>query len=103
MKFLFQPLPTAGHGSDQAGLCPLPFPSAKLGEGYSLKMSCPSNRAADAHGPAAVLTALGKQVDSGISGNILKKPRYGCGDKVFEKSPNALRVFLLETDFTSRV
>ena len=97
-EILFSTL-TDGRGTVQTrhGLMPVPVPAvAKLCEGYALKILPIDSELLTPTG-CAVLTALGKQVDSGISGNILKTG-YGCGDKVFEKSPNALRVFLLETD-----
>jgi TIGR00299 family protein len=97
-EILFSTL-TDGRGTvhTRHGLMPVPVPAvAKLCEGYALKILPIESELLTPTG-CAVLTALGKQVDSGISGNILKTG-YGCGDKVFEKSPNVLRVFLMETD-----
>jgi TIGR00299 family protein len=93
---------TDGQGTvhTRHGLMPVPVPAvAKLCEGYALKILPIDSELLTPTG-CAVLTALGKQVDSGISGNILKTG-YGCGDKVFEKSPNVLRVFLIETELQS--
>ena len=97
-EILFSAL-TDGRGTEltRYGLMPIPVPAvAKLCEGYKLTILPIDSELLTPTG-CAVLTALGKQVDSGISGNILKTG-YGCGDKVFEKSPNALRVFLMETE-----
>jgi uncharacterized protein (DUF111 family) len=44
----------------------------------------------------AVLTALGRQDERGMSGTV-QKTGYGCGSKILEKTPNVLRVFLLES------
>jgi uncharacterized protein (TIGR00299 family) protein len=96
-EILFSAL-TDGRGTIQTrhGLMPVPVPAvAKLCEGYKLAILPIDSELLTPTG-CAVLTALGKQVDSGISGNILKTG-YGCGDKVFDKSPNALRVFLMKT------
>lgn len=88
-----------GHGTvhTRHGLMPVPVPAvAKLCEGFTLNIIDIESELLTPTG-CGVLTALGKQTNSGISGKILKTG-YGCGDKVFEKSPNALRVFLLETE-----
>jgi len=90
---------TDGRGTvnTRHGLMPVPVPAvAKLCEGYTLKILPIESELLTPTG-CAVLTALGKQIALGVSGQILKTG-YGCGDKVFEKSPNALRVFLLETE-----
>jgi uncharacterized protein (TIGR00299 family) protein len=97
-QILFSAL-TDGRGTvhTRHGIMPVPVPAvAKLCEGYALKILPIESELLTPTG-CAVLTTLGKQVATGISGNILKTG-YGCGDKVFEKSPNVLRVFLLETD-----
>jgi uncharacterized protein (DUF111 family) len=97
MKSFFTLTDGRGTVHTRHGLMPVPVPAvAKLCEGYALKILPIESELLTPTG-CAVLTTLGKQVDSGISGNILKTG-YGCGDKVFEKSPNVLRVFLLETD-----
>jgi uncharacterized protein (TIGR00299 family) protein len=90
---------TDGRGTVKTrhGLMPVPVPAtAKLCEGFALKILDIESELLTPTG-CGVLTTLGKQTGSGISGKILKTG-YGCGDKVFEKSPNALRVFLLETE-----
>ena len=89
---------TDGRGTvnTRHGLMPVPVPAvAKLCEGYTLKILPIESELLTPTG-CAVLTALGKQIALGFSGQILKTG-YGCGDKIFEKSPNALRVFLIET------
>jgi hypothetical protein len=44
---------------------------------------------------AAILTALGEQVSAAPGGTVIATG-YGCGDKVFDNSPNILRVTLCE-------
>ena len=90
---------TDGRGtvSTRHGLMPVPVPAtAKLCEGFALKILDIESELLTPTG-CGVLTALGKQTGPGPSGTIIKTG-YGCGDKVFENSPNAIRVFLLETE-----
>jgi hypothetical protein len=90
---------TDGRGtvSTRHGLMPVPVPAtAKLCEGFALKILDIESELLTPTG-CGVLTALGTQVMAGITGKIIKTG-YGCGDKVFEDSPNAIRVFLLETE-----
>jgi uncharacterized protein (TIGR00299 family) protein len=87
-----------GHGtvSTRHGIMPVPVPAvAKLCEGYELEIIDVESELLTPTG-CAVLVALGEQVLSGLTGRIIKTG-YGCGDKKFEKHPNALRVFLMET------
>jgi pyridinium-3,5-bisthiocarboxylic acid mononucleotide nickel chelatase len=88
---------TDGRGTvgTRHGIMPVPVPAvAKLCEGFSLKIVDIESELLTPTG-CAVLTGLGRQLASGFSGRI-EKTGYGCGDKVFEKTPNALRVFLME-------
>ena len=95
-EILFSTL-TDGRGTvtTQHGTMPVPVPAvAAMAEGYELRILDISTELLTPTG-CAVLTALGRQEKSGVSGKIIKTG-YGCGDKVLEKTPNVLRVFLLE-------
>lgn len=95
-EILFSTL-TDGRGTvtTQHGTMPVPVPAvAAMAEGYELRILDISTELLTPTG-CAVLTALGRQEKSGMSGRIIKSG-YGCGDKVLEKTPNVLRVFLLE-------
>ena len=95
-EILFSTL-TDGRGTvtTQHGTMPVPVPAvAAMAKGYELRILDVSTELLTPTG-CAVLTALGRQEKSGISGKIIKTG-YGCGDKVLEKTPNVLRVFLLE-------
>ena len=95
-KILFSTL-TDGQGkvTTQHGVMPVPVPAvAAMAEGFDLKILDIPTELLTPTG-CAVLTALGKQETSGVSGIILKTG-YGCGDKVLKETPNALRVFLVE-------
>jgi uncharacterized protein (TIGR00299 family) protein len=82
------------------GVMPVPVPAvAKLCEGFTLTIVDINSELLTPTG-CAVLTALGEQLSSGFTGCI-EKTGYGCGDKVFEKSPNALRTFLLKAADTT--
>jgi pyridinium-3,5-bisthiocarboxylic acid mononucleotide nickel chelatase len=90
---------TDGRGTvhTRHGLMPVPVPAtAKLCEGFALKILDIESELLTPTG-CGVLTALGKQTGPGPSGTIIKTG-YGCGNKVFENSPNAIRVFLMETE-----
>jgi pyridinium-3,5-bisthiocarboxylic acid mononucleotide nickel chelatase len=77
------------------GVMPVPVPAvAKLCEGFALAIVDIDSELLTPTG-CAVLTALGEQLGSGFRGSI-EKTGYGCGDKIFEKSPNALRAFLVK-------
>jgi uncharacterized protein (TIGR00299 family) protein len=96
-EILFSTL-TDGRGTvkTQHGTMPVPVPAvAAMAEGYALRILDISTELLTPTG-CAVLTALGKQEKSGVSGIIIKTG-YGCGDKVLENTPNVLRVFLVET------
>jgi pyridinium-3,5-bisthiocarboxylic acid mononucleotide nickel chelatase len=89
---------TDGRGEviTRHGVMPVPVPAVmKLCEGYSLRIAGIESELLTPTG-CAILVALGQQSESGMHGSI-KKTGYGCGDKVFENSPNALRVLLMET------
>jgi pyridinium-3,5-bisthiocarboxylic acid mononucleotide nickel chelatase len=95
---------TDGKGTvnTQHGTMPVPVPAvAAMAEGYEL---CILDIPTELLTPTgcAVLTALGRQEKSGMSGRIIKSG-YGCGDKVLEKTPNVLRVFLCEAGGESSV
>jgi uncharacterized protein (TIGR00299 family) protein len=95
-KILFSAL-TDGHGkvSTQHGVMPVPVPAvAAMAEGFDLRILDIPTELLTPTG-CAVLTALGKQDTSGVSGKIIKTG-YGCGDKILKETPNALRVFLIE-------
>lgn len=95
-EILFSTL-TDGRGTvtTQHGTMPVPVPAvAAMAEGFDLRILDISTELLTPTGCAA-LTALGKQEKSGVSGKIIKTG-YGCGDKVLEKTPNVIRVFLLE-------
>ena len=95
-KILFSTL-TDGKGTvnTRHGIMPVPVPAvAAMAQGFDLRILDISTELLTPTG-CAVLTALGKQVKSGISGKVLKTG-YGCGDKILADTPNVLRLFLLE-------
>ncbi len=96
-RILFSTL-TDGRGTvnTRHGIMSVPVPAVtKLCEGFALRILDIESELLTPTG-CAVLTALCEQTVSGFSGYI-EKTGYGCGDKIFEKIPNALRVFLLKT------
>jgi pyridinium-3,5-bisthiocarboxylic acid mononucleotide nickel chelatase len=85
-----------GEVRTRHGVMPVPVPAVmKLCEGFSLRITNIESELLTPTG-CAILVALGKQRESGILGSV-HKTGYGCGDKVFENSPNALRVLLMES------
>jgi hypothetical protein len=95
-EILFSTL-TDGRGTvtTQHGTMPVPVPAvAAMAEGFDLRILDIATELLTPTG-CAVLTALGRQEKSGMSGRIINSG-YGCGDKVLEKTPNVIRVFLLE-------
>jgi pyridinium-3,5-bisthiocarboxylic acid mononucleotide nickel chelatase len=95
-KIIFSTL-TDGRGTvnTQHGIMPVPVPAvAAMAQGFELRILDISTELLTPTG-CAVLTALGKQETSGVSGKIIKTG-YGCGDKLLENTPNVIRVFLLE-------
>jgi pyridinium-3,5-bisthiocarboxylic acid mononucleotide nickel chelatase len=98
-RILFSTL-TDGRGTitTRHGIMPVPVPAVvKLAEGFSFKRLDVESELLTPTG-CAVLTALGEQIDGGLDG-VIQKSGYGCGDKVLENNPNALRIFLAETTF----
>jgi uncharacterized protein (TIGR00299 family) protein len=96
-KILFSTL-TDGKGTvtTQHGTMPVPVPAvAAMAEGFELRILDISTELLTPTGCAA-LTALGRQVSSGMSGKVLKTG-YGCGDKILADTPNVIRAFLIET------
>ena len=90
---------TDGKGTvtTRHGIMPVPVPAvAKLCEGYHLSILDIQSELLTPTG-AAALVALGEQVATGLEGRI-SATGYGCGDKHFENTPNALRVFVIESD-----
>jgi hypothetical protein len=88
---------TDGRGtvSTQHGRMPIPVPAvAAMAHGFEMRILDISGELLTPTG-CAVLTALGTQVGTGVSGTVLKTG-YGCGDKSFANTPNVLRVFLLD-------
>ncbi len=88
---------TDGRGEvlTRHGVMPVPVPAVmKLCEGYNLRITDIESELLTPTG-CAILVALGEQTESGVKG-LVRKTGYGCGDKVFENSPNALRVLLVE-------
>jgi pyridinium-3,5-bisthiocarboxylic acid mononucleotide nickel chelatase len=95
---------TDGRGSVRTrhGVMPVPVPAVtKLAEGFSLKRLDIETELLTPTGCGA-LTALGTQSDVGLNGRILKSG-YGCGEKVFDAGPNALRVFLIDSTPSARL
>jgi uncharacterized protein (TIGR00299 family) protein len=96
-EILFSTL-TDGKGTVTTahGLMPVPVPAvAEMAQGFAFKILDIEAELLTPTG-CAVLTALGRQQASGLSGTIVRCG-YGCGTKVFDKTPNILRVFLSET------
>jgi pyridinium-3,5-bisthiocarboxylic acid mononucleotide nickel chelatase len=96
-RILFSTL-TDGRGTvnTRHGIMPVPVPAVvKLCEGFALSRLDIESELLTPTGCAS-LVALGEQSETGFRGTI-QKTGYGCGDKIFENSPNALRVFLIET------
>ncbi len=90
---------TEGYGSikGEHGVMPVPVPAtAQMIQGFRIRtLDIPTELCTPTG--AALLTALGKQVLSGMEGRVIKCG-YGCGTKVFENHPNILRAFILESD-----
>jgi hypothetical protein len=100
-EFSFSAL-TDGRGTvtTQHGVMPIPVPAvAEMAVGFDIRILDIDGELLTPTG-CAVLTALGKQEKNGVSGAVLASG-YGCGDKVFDKAPNVLRVFLVERDSPS--
>jgi uncharacterized protein (TIGR00299 family) protein len=95
-KILFSTLADGkGTVNTQHGRMPIPVPAvAAMAQGFEMRILDISGELLTPTG-CAVLTALGTQVRTGVSGTVLKTG-YGCGDKSFEDTPNVLRVFLLD-------
>lgn len=94
---------TEGFGTitSEHGTMPVPVPAtAQMLQGFNIKTLNISTELCTPTG-AAILTALGKQTVFGFEGLIVKSG-YGCGTKVFEKHPNVLRTFLLDSDSAER-
>lgn len=93
---------TDGRGTvnTQHGVMPVPVPAvAAMAQGFDLQILDIQGELLTPTG-CAVLTALGRQVTTGVSGTVLSTG-YGCGDKSFKETPNVLRVFLVERDISS--
>lgn len=90
---------TEGYGSikSEHGVMPVPVPAtAQMIQNFRIKtLDIPTELCTPTG--AALLTALGTQVLSGMEGHVIKCG-YGCGTKVFENHPNILRAFILESD-----
>ncbi len=87
----------AGRGIVEAdhGTMPVPSPAtAEMIQGFRVAPLDIDGEILTPTG-AAILTALGRQARSFPEGTIVKVG-YGCGDKVFEHHPNALRALLCE-------
>jgi uncharacterized protein (TIGR00299 family) protein len=88
-----------GHGTIIAehGIMPNPAPAtAELIRGYAIKPLDIESEILTPTG-AAVLTALGKQVEI-IPPCKFIRTGYGCGDRQFAGHPNYLRALLIETE-----
>mgnify|MGYP000010132054 CR=1 FL=1 len=93
---------TTGHGSISAehGRMPNPAPAtARLIEGFTVATLDIEAEILTPTG-AAVLTALGEQVECMPAGRLLRVG-CGCGDKQFAGYPNYLRAMLIETSDTA--
>ncbi len=89
---------TDGFGTVKAahGVMPVPVPAvAVLIQGKRFR-SLPVETELLTPTGAAILTALGTQVQTTPEG-IVVRSGYGCGSKVFEHHPNYIRTMLLET------
>jgi pyridinium-3,5-bisthiocarboxylic acid mononucleotide nickel chelatase len=79
------------------GRMPVPVPAvAEMAQGFELKVLDIEGELLTPTG-CAILTALGRQRTLGFSGTIAKCG-YGCGAKVLDKTPNILRVFLMDAN-----
>jgi len=90
---------TDGHGTVNVahGVMPVPVPAtAVMIEGLRLRTLPVATELLTPTG-AALLTALGEQVEAGSGGTVVGIG-YGCGSKVFENHPNFLRIVLFETE-----
>jgi hypothetical protein len=86
-----------GTVSTQHGILPVPVPAVvEMAVGFAIRILDVEGELLTPTG-CAVLTALGTQETSGVSGTVLASG-YGCGDKSFERMPNVLRVFLVDRD-----
>lgn len=89
---------TDGNGTvtTEHGIMPVPVPAvAEMLAGFAFHTLDVQAELLTPTG-CAVLTALGRQDVHGMSGTV-QKTGYGCGTKILEKTPNVLRVFLLES------
>jgi uncharacterized protein (TIGR00299 family) protein len=90
---------TDGFGTVKAahGTMPIPVPAvAVLIQGKRFR-SLPIETELLTPTGAAILTALGTQVQAVPEGTI-SRSGYGCGLKVFENHPNYIRTMLIETE-----
>jgi uncharacterized protein (TIGR00299 family) protein len=88
---------TDGFGTVKAahGIMPIPVPAvAVLIQGKRFR-SLPIETELLTPTGAAILTALGTQVQTTPEG-IVSRSGYGCGSKVFEHHPNYIRTMLIE-------
>ncbi|HEX2957267.1 MAG TPA: nickel pincer cofactor biosynthesis protein LarC [Chitinispirillaceae bacterium] len=91
---------TDGFGTMKAahGIMPIPVPAvAMIIQGKRFR-SLPVESELLTPTGAAILTALGTQVQTTPEG-IISRIGYGCGAKVFEHHPNYIRTMLIESGY----
>lgn len=89
---------TVGHGTVEIehGRLPVPVPATtRMIQGLRMRSLDVSTEILTPTG-CAVLTALGEQ-SPGLPPGAVTRTGYGCGTKVFDHQPNALRVLLMDT------